>query len=101
MNTEAINIKIDHKTKKAAQKLAEDLGFSLSSLLKAYLRHFLKTKTVHFSAVDEEPSDYLLEALRKSDEDVKAGRVRTFKDFEEEKQFLEAMIAKDEKQASN
>ncbi len=59
MNTEAINIKIDSKTKKAAQELAEELGFSLSSLVKAYLRNFIKTKTVYFSAV-EEHGEYLL-----------------------------------------
>lgn len=97
MNTEALNIKIDPKTKKAAQQVAEDLGFSLSSLVKAYLRELIKTKTVHFSSAKEEPNDYLLEILRKSEEDVKAGRVRTFTDFEEEKRFLEAMIAKDGK----
>ncbi|OGY37313.1 MAG: hypothetical protein A3E36_02460 [Candidatus Andersenbacteria bacterium RIFCSPHIGHO2_12_FULL_45_11b] len=100
MNTEAINIKIDPKTKKAAQKVAEDLGFSLSSLVKAYLRDLIKTKTVHF-AIPEEPSQYLLKILAESDADIKAGRVRTFKNFAEEKRFLEEMIARDGKTSSN
>ncbi len=93
MNTEAINIKIDAKTKKAAQELAEDLGFSLSSLLKAYLKHFLKTKTVHFSAADEEPSKALIQMLKESNADMKAGRYREFTDFQEELAYLDGLIA--------
>lgn len=96
MNTEVITVKIDQKTKKDAQKVADDLGFSLSSLIKAYLRDLIKTKTIRFS-IAEEPSEYLLEMLRKSDADIKAGRVRVFKNFAEEKKFLEEIIAKNEK----
>lgn len=92
MNTEAINIKIDSKTKKAAQQLAEDLGFSLSSLIKAYLRDIVKTQTIHFSR-SEEPSPYLVESLRKSDEDMKAGRYREFSNFDDELAYLDGLIA--------
>lgn len=92
MNTEAINIKIDPKTKKAAQQVAEALGFSLSSLVKAYLRDLIKTKTVHFSRA-EEPSDYLIQMLRESDADIKAGRYREFTNFEDELAYLDGLIA--------
>jgi addiction module RelB/DinJ family antitoxin len=92
MNTEAINIKIDAKTKKAAQQIAEDLGFSLSSLVKAYLRDLIKTKTVHFSRL-EEPSDHLIQILKDSDADMKAGRYREFTNFQDELAYLDSLIA--------
>lgn len=75
MNTSVINIKTDPEIKAKAQQVAEELGFNLSSLINAYLKQLVKTKTVSFSASDEEPAKYLLEMLRQSKEDIKAGRV--------------------------
>lgn len=75
MSTAVINIKTDPKVKKQAQKVASELGFSLSALINGYLRHLTKTKTVHFSLNREEPSAYLLQALEESEADRKAGRV--------------------------
>ena len=96
MNTAVINIKIDPKVKKDAKKMAAQLGFSLSALLNGYLRHFLKTKSVHFS-LNEEPSEYLLKTLRESEEDRLAGRVVSFDDPQEGLKFLDTMIDDDRK----
>jgi len=74
MNTAVVNIKTSKVVKKKAQAIAEELGFSLSSLINAYLRDLVRNKTVSFS-LSEEPSDYLIQELKKSDEDIKAGRV--------------------------
>ncbi len=75
MNTAVINIKVDEKLKKNAMEIADELGFSLSSLLNAYLKHFTRTKEVNFSLPQEQPTQYLLDALQESKEDIKAGRV--------------------------
>lgn len=76
MNTAVINVKIDPKVKRQAQNIASDLGFSLSALINGYLKSLIKTKTVHFSLTEkEEPSEYLIKALKESEEDRKAGRV--------------------------
>lgn len=75
MNTAVINIKVQPDIKKRAQMVASELGFSLSSLINAYLKQLVKTKTVTFSASSEEPTDYLLQVLRESKEDIKAERV--------------------------
>jgi len=91
MNTAVINIKIDPKIKKDAKKMAAQLGFSLSALLNGYLRHFLKTKSVHFS-LNEEPTEYLLKTLRESEEDRLAGRVVSFDDPQKGLKFLDTMI---------
>jgi addiction module RelB/DinJ family antitoxin len=75
MNTAVINIKVQPDIKKRAQIVASELGFSLSALINAYLKQLVKTKTVIFSASSEEPTEYLLEALRESREDITKGRV--------------------------
>ena len=74
MNTSVINIKTSPETKAKAQQVAKELGFSLSSLLNAYLKQLVKTKRVSFS-LDEEPSEYLIEAIKKAEEDIKKGKV--------------------------
>ncbi|MBI4097111.1 MAG: type II toxin-antitoxin system RelB/DinJ family antitoxin [Candidatus Levybacteria bacterium] len=73
MNTEIVNIKIDAETKKQAQKVAAELGFSLSSILKGYIKQFVKTKRVTFS-VGEEPSPYLKRIMKQAEKNWKEGR---------------------------
>lgn len=46
-----INIKADREVKKNAQKLAEELGLSLSDVMNAALRNFIRTREVYVSAV--------------------------------------------------
>ena len=74
MNTAVINIKTDAKVKVQAQKIAAQMGFSLSSLINGYLRQLTRTKTVSFTLNNEEPSDYLIQALKESEADRLAGR---------------------------
>ena len=45
-----INIKTDSEVKENAQKTAKGLGLSLSAVINAYLRQFVRNKEVHFSA---------------------------------------------------
>lgn len=75
MNTASILIKIDPRVKTKAQETAEKMGLSLTSIINRYLKHFISTESITFSTRDEEPSEYLLESLRKSDDDIKKGRV--------------------------
>ncbi len=72
MNTTVINIKTDPKLKKNVQTIANKLGFSLSSIINAYLKQLVRTKTVVFSILNDEPTDYLINALKESEEDRKS-----------------------------
>ena len=99
MNTAVINIKTNPQVKAKAQAVTEELGFSLSSLINGYLKHLVKTKTIHFNT-SEEPTQYLLDALRESEKDIKAGRIISFKSFEEEMDYLDKMIENDKNQKS-
>ncbi len=75
MNTSVINIKTDAKVKAQAQAIAKELGFSLSAVVNAYLRQFVKTKTINFSLQEEIPNEYLTQALEESKEDRLTGKV--------------------------
>lgn len=75
MNTSAIYIKTDPEVKAKAQKVAKELGFSLSSLMNAWLRHLIKTKTVTFSVRDNEiPNEYFKRTIAKARKNWKAGK---------------------------
>ena len=43
-----INIKTDKEIKKKAKEVAADLGFSLSAVINAYLKQFVRNKEVYF-----------------------------------------------------
>ena len=81
MSNAAIYIKTEAEVKVKAQKVARDLGFSLSSLMNDWLRQLIRTKTVNFSVADEEPSDYLLRVMDNADKNRQAGKgSRVFED---------------------
>lgn len=50
MSSTAIYIKTKPETKEKAQKVAKELWLSLSVIVNGYLKQFIKTKTVTFSA---------------------------------------------------
>ena len=92
MNTAVINIKTDVKIKSQAQKIASDLGFSLSALINGYLNQLIKTKTVHFSATEEIPSEFMIQALRESEEDRKKKRFKSFDSADKALEYLDKII---------
>lgn len=101
MQSAVINFTTEEKTKQAAQKTAKKMGISLSSVLNHYLKHFVNTKTIVFSAEDEVPNKYLVDALNESETDVKAGRVTTFKNGQKTLDYLAAEIKNDKKASSD
>jgi len=74
MNTAVINIKTQPETKAKAQEIARQIGVSLSSLLNAYLKQFIKTKTVTFNADDEILNKRTLAIMKQAEENRKQGK---------------------------
>jgi len=95
MNTSVINIKTNPKVKADAQKVANDLGFSLSALINGYLKQLVKTKTAHFSLREKTPSKYMIDALRESERDIKMGNCRKFVNSKDAVSFLDKIINED------
>lgn len=101
MNTAIVNVKVDPKTKKQAQKVASKLGFSLSSLINGYLKQLIKTETVVFSTSEEIPTEYMIKALKESQKDIKAGKVVSFKEPVDALDYLDKMIDSEKKSKQN
>ncbi len=74
MYNAVINIKTEQETKEKAQLLAKEIGMSLSSLIKIYLKQIVRTKKVEFD-LNEEPSKYLIRMMmRLADKHLKEGK---------------------------
>lgn len=91
MSYAVVVTKVDPKIKKEAQETAKKLGLSLSAVVKAFLKQFVRTKTVTFSMQGEEiPNARTLKVLRKAEENYKKGKASPgFKTGEEAVAWLE------------
>lgn len=90
MNYAVVTTKVDPWTKKQAQETAEELGMPLSVIIKAFLKQFIRTKTVTFSAASEEPNRYTRSIMKQAEEDYRKGNTSpAFKTGEEAVAWLE------------
>ncbi len=90
MNTAVINIKTTPETKREAQRVADELGLSLSTLVNALLKQVVRTQGITLSITNEEPTEFLLRALQESAADKKAGRVsQTFDNVDDALSWLD------------
>lgn len=74
MSYAVVVTKLDPQTKRQAQKTAAMLGMPLSVIIKGFLKHLIRTKSIEFSARDEQPSEYLIQAIKKARENRKRGK---------------------------
>jgi addiction module RelB/DinJ family antitoxin len=70
-----INIRTDANVKAQFQKVADELGLGVSSLLNALMRQVIRTKRVELEVRPEIPNAYMIKMLKESAEDIKEGRV--------------------------
>ncbi len=92
MNTASILIKTDPKVKEEAQKTAEEMGISLTSVINRYLKHFITTKSITFTTQDEVPTPYMINSLKQSEEDYQKGRVIPFDRAKDAVSYLDTLI---------
>ncbi len=87
-----INIKTEKELKKDAQKLAKNLGFSLSAVINAYLRQFVRSREVYFSDAPR-MSQELEKLLGRVEFDIQRGWgvSRSFSSREEIKKHLNSL----------
>jgi addiction module RelB/DinJ family antitoxin len=92
MSQVPITVKIDADVKQQAQKLAQRLGLSLSSIVENKLKEVVSERRVVF---EEEylPNEKTAKELEKIEEDVKAGRNLSgpFNTFEELENHLNSL----------
>ena len=97
MNKTSLHIKIEPDIKEQAQKTASELGLSLSAVTKALLKQFIRTRRLSVGTNDrpEIPNARLRKSLQQSEEDIKAGRVLSFKNSKEALSYLDSLIEHD------
>jgi addiction module RelB/DinJ family antitoxin len=102
MNTTSLHMKIEPDFKKEAQKTADELGLSLSAVVKALLKQFIRTKrlTVGVNERQEIPNARTRQVMKQAEEDMKAGQVTSFASIQDALAYLDKEIA-DEKRAEN
>jgi len=94
MNTTSLHVKIELTIKREAQKTAAELGLSLSGVVKALLRQFIRTKRLSVD-LPEIPNARTRKILKQAEEDIKAGRTISFKNSKEELSYLDSLIEHD------
>jgi addiction module RelB/DinJ family antitoxin len=97
MNTTSLHIKIEPGIKKQAWKTADDLGLSLSAVMKVLLKQFIRTKRLSVGVRDmpEIPNARTRQLLKQAEQDMKAGRGISFKSSKEAISYIDALIEND------
>ena len=72
----------------------------MSSVVKALLKQFIRTKRLSVGITEEIPNEYLRQSLKQSDEDIKAGRTLPFKSGKDALDYLAREI-EDEKRSAH
>lgn len=87
-----INIKADKEVKDHAQQLAGELGLSLSAVVNAQLKQFIRSRSVYFSAIPR-VSPGLESLLGMVEKDLKVGEnlSRPLWSAEEVAEYLDAL----------
>lgn len=87
-----ITVKIDADVKQQAQKLAKQLGLSLSAIVENKLKEVVRDRKVVFEE-DFIPNEKTAKELEKIEEDIKAGRNLSgpFNTFEELERHLNSL----------
>lgn len=87
-----IHIRADREVKKNAMEAAKALGISLSAVINAALRNFIKTREVIFSDVPRMTPE-LEKYLGKIEEDIKYNRnfIGPFKNAKEANKYLDSL----------
>ncbi|MEK7589767.1 MAG: type II toxin-antitoxin system RelB/DinJ family antitoxin [Patescibacteria group bacterium] len=87
-----INIRADKEVKENAQKIAGDLGLPLSGIINAFLKEFVRSKKISFSAIPK-MTPYLENILGKVEKDIdeKKNMTKTFKTAKQANAYLDTL----------
>lgn len=87
-----INIKVDERVKRDAQKQAARLGLSLSSVVNATLSQFARTGELELSTSSYKPTPYLISLIEEARREHEEGN--TAGPFESAEAMFESLDAK-------
>ena len=73
MATASVTVRVDEATKQAAASIAEDFGFDLSSVTRAFYRQIVREQRIPLNLEYPKPNKESLEALKETEELVASG----------------------------
>lgn len=82
-----VTVKTDKTLKLAAQEVAQEIGISLGTLINSFLKQFVRTKEVNFSA-SYKPNAYLRQAIADAEKEYAEGKMSPPVTLEELKKEL-------------
>lgn len=73
MTTSSVTVRVDEDTKSAAAKIAEDFGFDLSSVTRAFYKQMVRENRVPLTLSYPEPNEESLLSIKEADEIISKG----------------------------
>lgn len=73
MTTSSVTVRVDESTKLAAAAIAEDFGFDLSSVTRAFYRQIVREQRIPLSLEYPKPNAESLEAIKETEELIASG----------------------------
>ena len=73
MSTASVTVRVDAKTKEAAASIAEDFGFDLSSVTRAFYRQIVREQRIPLNLEYPKPNRESLESLRATEDLIDSG----------------------------
>ena len=73
MSTASVTVRVDAKTKEAAASIAEDFGFDLSSVTRAFYRQIVREQRIPLNLEYPKPNRESLESLRETEKLIDSG----------------------------
>lgn len=83
----SVTVRVDDETKEAAAAIAEDFGFDLSSVTRAFYRQMVRENRIPLNLSYGEPNEASLESLAESKRMREEGQSR----FETPEQMFDAL----------
>ena len=71
--TASVTIRVDEQTKAAASRIAEDFGFDLSSVTRAFYRQMVREQRIPLNLSYPEPNAESLKSVQEADAIIDAG----------------------------
>lgn len=72
----SVTVRVDEETKEAVTKIAEDFGFDLSSITRAFYLQIVREQRIPLTLSYPEPNEDSLEAGREADAIIASGKSR-------------------------
>jgi DNA-damage-inducible protein J len=76
MSTATVTVRVDRETKEAATRIAEDFGFDLSSITRAFYRQIVREQRIPLTLEYPTPNTESLESIREAEAVIASGKTR-------------------------